>query len=44
LPVPKEEGSLLTGLLLKDTTVPAADSFDYPADYEDQFKALWKIS
>jgi ribose transport system substrate-binding protein len=41
--VPSNEGQLPIGLLVKGTKADAADSFDYPADYVDQFKALWKI-
>jgi ribose transport system substrate-binding protein len=44
LPIPSNEGILPVGLLVKGTTVKPADSFQYPLDFIDQFKALWKVS
>jgi hypothetical protein len=29
---------------VKGTTVKPADSFQYPLDFIDQFKKLWKLS
>ncbi len=43
LPIPANEGFPSLGLLTKDSQVPPSDSYDQPADYADQFKALWKI-
>jgi ribose transport system substrate-binding protein len=43
LPIPENEGILPVGLLTKGTTVKPADSFQYPVDFVDQFKKLWKI-
>jgi ribose transport system substrate-binding protein len=43
-PVPANEGILPVGLLVKGTTVKPADSFQYPLDFIDQFKKLWKLS
>jgi len=43
-PIPSNEGILPVGLLLKGATVKPADSFQYPLDFVDQFKKLWKIS
>ena len=44
LPIPKNEGILPVGLLVKGTTVEPADSFQYPTDFIDQLKKLWKLS
>lgn len=44
LPIPANEGILPVGLLIKDTAVKPADSFQYPVDFVDQFKKLWKLS
>jgi ribose transport system substrate-binding protein len=44
LPIPANEGILPVGLLVKGTTVKPADSFQYPLDFVNQFKALWKLS
>jgi ribose transport system substrate-binding protein len=43
-PVPANEGILPVGLLVKGTTVKPADSYQYPLDFVDQFKKLWKLS
>jgi ribose transport system substrate-binding protein len=43
-PIPKNEGILPVGLLVKGTSVKPADSFNYPTDFVDQFKKLWKLS
>ncbi|WP_283234690.1 sugar ABC transporter substrate-binding protein [Candidatus Protofrankia californiensis] len=43
LPIPANEGFPSLGLLTKDSQIPPSDSYDQPADYADQFKALWKI-
>ncbi|WP_278043897.1 sugar ABC transporter substrate-binding protein [Protofrankia symbiont of Coriaria ruscifolia] len=43
LPIPAKEGFPPVGLLTKDNELPPSDSYDQPADYADQFKALWKI-
>src|SRR5215207_8825462 len=40
-PVPENEGDMPVGLLVPGTDVPATDSYDYPADFKEQFKALW---
>jgi ribose transport system substrate-binding protein len=44
VPVPSNEGILPVGLLIKGTSVKPADSYQYPLDFIDQFKAIWKIS
>lgn len=44
LPVPENEGILPVGLLVKGTSVQPADSFQYPTDFVDQLKKLWKLS
>jgi ribose transport system substrate-binding protein len=44
LPIPENEGILPVGLLVKGTSVKPADSFQYPTDFVDQFKKLWKLS
>jgi len=41
--IPDNEGFLPVGLLVKGTTVEPADSFNYPVDFIDQFKTLWKL-
>ncbi|WP_157490990.1 MULTISPECIES: sugar ABC transporter substrate-binding protein [Protofrankia] len=43
LPIPPESGFPSLGLLTKDNLVQPTDSYDQPADYADQFKALWKL-
>jgi ribose transport system substrate-binding protein len=43
-PIPSNEGILPVGLLVKGTSVKPADSFQYPLDFVDQFKKLWKLS
>ncbi|SBW22220.1 hypothetical protein FDG2_2313 [Candidatus Protofrankia californiensis] len=43
LPIPANEEFPSVGLLTKDSQVPPSDGYDQPADYADQFKALWKI-
>jgi ribose transport system substrate-binding protein len=44
LPIPTNEGILPVWLLVKGTTVKPADSYQYPLDFINQFKALWKLS
>jgi ribose transport system substrate-binding protein len=43
LPIPANEGDLPVGLLTKTSLDKASDSYDEPADYVQQFKALWKV-
>ncbi|HEY3713308.1 MAG TPA: substrate-binding domain-containing protein [Jatrophihabitantaceae bacterium] len=42
-PMPENEGILPVGLLTKGTSVKPADSYNEPADFVAQFKALWKL-
>jgi ribose transport system substrate-binding protein len=42
-PVPANEGILPVGLLVKGTSVKPADSYNYPTDFINQFKKLWKL-
>jgi ribose transport system substrate-binding protein len=42
-PIPANEGILPVGLMVKGTSVKPADSFQYPLDFVDQFKTLWKL-
>jgi ribose transport system substrate-binding protein len=42
-PIPDNEGILPVGLMIKGTSVEPADSFNYPVDFIDQFKTLWKL-
>jgi ribose transport system substrate-binding protein len=44
MPIPSNEGILPVGLLTKGTSVKPADSFQYPLDFVDEFKKLWKLS
>lgn len=44
LPVGKEHALLPLPLLTKDTVGTPSDSYDLPADYQDQFKKLWKLT
>jgi ABC-type sugar transport system substrate-binding protein len=47
LPIPSNEGDLPVGLYTKDSLSDqggAADSYNQPADYVQQFKTLWKLS
>jgi ribose transport system substrate-binding protein len=43
LPIAVGDGGLVTQLLTPSSVAAPADSYNYPADYEQQFKRLWLV-
>lgn len=43
LPIPEADHEAQTYLLTKDNIKKPADTVDLPADYQEQFKQLWKV-